>query len=279
MDLVGPQHGELPRLLGAKPRAHQLGAGGVPALGGAAPVLAEGHEDLCLQPCDAALARARVDHEAPCTPARRPGPAGDLGAVVRVDDQRDAPRPATQGPSTLAAVTVAKPVLHGRIGRPVVRERSQGSAGSPGPGPVARSGTEATVQRKSVTGNLLVETVAPVLGAQLGRGVGERGPVAEVPVGEVIVDQEEQFGLDTVVDRVEGTHQLGHLRAAERRQGDAAEHPRAQHRLPAEDLPGVVPADQHKREMCSRVVVEVAEELYALAGEPLCLVDLCRKSA
>ena len=45
------------------------------------------------------------------------------------------PGPVTQGPSTLAAVTVAKAVLHGRIGRPVVRERGQGSAGSPGPAP------------------------------------------------------------------------------------------------------------------------------------------------
>jgi hypothetical protein len=93
------------------------------------------------------------------------------------------PGPATQRPRALTAVAVAPAVLHGRTGRPVVRDGGQAQAGSPGPGPVARSPTarspnEATVQGERVAGNLFVQPVAPVVGAQLGGGVGERGPVA-----------------------------------------------------------------------------------------------------
>ena len=46
-----------------------------------------------------------------------------------------------------------------------------------------------------------------------------------------------------------------------------------QHRLAAEYFPGAVASDQHQREPCGRVVMEVAEELDALAGKALCLVD------
>ena len=63
------------------------------------------------------------------------------------------------------AVAVAPAVLHGRTGRPVVRDGGQAQAGSPGPGPVARSPNEATVQGERVAGNLFVQPVAPVVGA------------------------------------------------------------------------------------------------------------------
>ena len=61
-----------------------------------------------------------------------------------------------------------------------------------------------------------VEAGLVVLGAELGRGLGERGPVAQVAVGEVVVDLEQQLGLRTVVDGMEPRDQLTDLRRGQR---------------------------------------------------------------
>ena len=99
------------------------------------------------------------------------------------------PGPATQGPRALATVAVAEAVLQGHVGRPVVRDFGQGPAGSPGPGPVRSSRTEAAVEGEGVAGGLLVEATTALVGTEPGRCVGERCPVAEVAVGEMVVDQ------------------------------------------------------------------------------------------
>ena len=60
----------------------------------------------------------------------------------------------------------------------------------------------AAEEREGVAGDLLIETVAPELGAQVDGAEGERRPVPEVPVSAVVVDESDQRLVDPVVDRV-----------------------------------------------------------------------------
>jgi hypothetical protein len=52
-------------------------------------------------------------------------------------------------------------------------------------------------------GDLAVEAVAAVLGAQHRGAVGERGPAPQVAVREVVIDQQQHLAVHPGVDRVE----------------------------------------------------------------------------
>jgi hypothetical protein len=60
------------------------------------------------------------------------------------------------------------------------------------------------VQGEDVAGQALVELGAVEIAREAQRAVGERGPVAQVAVGEQIVDQANQVGVGVDVERVVG---------------------------------------------------------------------------
>src|SRR6266545_5844945 len=102
-------------------------------------------------------------------------------------------------------------------------------------------GIDATaVQREHVAGDRLVEHPRTPPTQQVDGGPGERRPVAEVSVSEVVVDEQQQLPVNLLVKPVVTRQYVQDLPACERPEGDPPIDAGAQHGLTRQHLPAAV---------------------------------------
>jgi hypothetical protein len=123
------------------------------------------------------------------------------------------------------------------------------------------------VQGEDVAGDLLVQAgPAGVLGERCG-AEGEGGPGAQVAVGEEVVDPADQLRVAVAVEAVEARDLVEDLRSGEGSEADAAKDAGGEHRLGRQHAPGAVAADQDQAEAGGGLIVDVAQQLDAVAGQ------------
>ncbi len=97
--------------------------------------------------------------------------------------------------------------------------------------------------------------------------------MAQVAVGEEVVDPADQIRVAVLVERVVGGQLLEDLGAGEGVEAHAAEDAGGEHRLGRQHAPGAVAAHQHQGEAGDGLVMDVAQQLDAVPGQQLGLVD------